>query len=251
MAVKYKFDAVKFQKRDLDICIPDSQKQVMRETPWGLMTYLNYKKKLEFSVSQYKEIDNYCKKKGIIWFASCWDLNSQRTMRQFKFKYNKVASAMITNLKLLNLIAKEKRTTLISTGMCNFSDIKKAVKIFKKNKCKFILMHCVSTYPCKDEDLNLSMISKLKQDFKCPVGYSGHENSVSPTLIAYFLGAEYLERHITLDRAMWGTDQAASLSEDGIKNLSDIVHKISSIIGKPIKKYFEEEKKMSQKMRYW
>ncbi len=251
LAVKYKFDAVKFQKRDLDICIPDSQKQVMRETPWGLMTYLNYKKKLEFSVSQYKEIDNYCKKKGIIWFASCWDLNSQRTMRQFKFKYNKVASAMITNLKLLNLIAKEKRTTLISTGMCNFSDIKKAVKIFKKNKCKFILMHCVSTYPCKDEDLNLSMISKLKQDFKCPVGYSGHENSVSPTLIAYFLGAEYLERHITLDRAMWGTDQAASLSEDGIKNLSDIVHKISSIIGKPIKKYFEEEKKMSQKMRYW
>ena len=251
LAVKYKFDAVKFQKRDLDVCIPNNQKEVMRETPWGLMTYLNYKKKLEFSISQYKEIDKYCKKKKILWFASCWDLNSQKIMRQFKFKYNKVASAMITNTKLLDLISKEKRTTLISTGMCNYKDIKNAVKIFKKNKCKFILMHCVSTYPCKDEDLNLSMINKLKNDFKCPVGYSGHENSVSPSLIAYLLGAEFIERHITLDRAMWGTDQSASLSESGIKNLSDIVNKIPKIIGKPIKKYFKEEKKMSQKMRYW
>ncbi len=251
LAVKYKFDAVKFQKRDLDVCIPEDQKKIMRKTPWGLMTYLDYKKKLEFSVSQYAEIDKYCKKKRIHWFASCWDLNSQRTMRKFKFKYNKVASAMITNIKLLDLISKERRTTLISTGMCNYSDIKKAVKIFKKNKCKFILMHCVSTYPCRDEDLNLSMINKLKKDFKCPVGYSGHENSVSPTLIAYFLGAEYLERHITLDRSMWGTDQSASLSESGIKNLSDIVNKISAIIGKPVKKYYKEEKKMSQKMRYW
>ena len=135
--------------------------------------------------------------------------------------------------------------------MCHYKDIKKAVKIFKKNKCKFILMHCVSTYPCRDEDLNLSMIDKLKKDFKCKVGYSGHENSVSPTIVAYLLGAEYIERHITLDRAMWGTDQAASLSEKGIKNLSDIVHKIPQILGKPIKKYFQEEKKMSQKMRYW
>ena len=219
----------------------------MRETPWGLMTYLNYKKKLEFSISQYKEIDKYCKKKKILWFASCWDLNSQKIMRQFKFKYNKVASAMITNSKLLDLISKEKRTTLISTGMCNYKDIKNAVKIFKKNKCKFILMHCVSTYPCKDEDLNLSMINKLKNDFKCPVGYSGHENSVSPSLIAYLLGAEFIERHITLDRAMWGTDQSASLSESGIKNLSDIVNKIPKIIGKPIKKYFKEEKKCLKK----
>ena len=251
LAVKYNFDAVKFQKRDLEVCIPEDQKNVMRDTPWGLMTYLEYKKKLEFSISQYKQIDKYCKKKGIYWFASCWDLNSQKIMRQFKFKYNKVASAMITNIKLLDLISKEKKITLISTGMCNYSDIKKAVKIFKKNKCKFILMHCVSTYPCRDEDLNLSMIKKLKKDFKCTVGYSGHENSVSPTLIAYFLGAEYLERHITLDRAMWGTDQAASLSEKGIKNLSDIVNKIPEIIGRPVKKYFDEEKRMSQKMRYW
>ena len=170
-------------------------------------------------------------------------------MRQFKFKYNKVASAMITNSKLLDLISKEQH--LFQQVCSNYKDIKNAVKIFKKNKCKFILMHCVSTYPCKDEDLNLSMINKLKNDFKCPVGYSGHENSVSPSLIAYLLGAEFIERHITLDRAMWGTDQSASLSESGIKNLSDIVNKIPKIIGKPIKKYFKEEKKNVSKMRYW
>jgi len=251
VAAKCKYDAVKFQKRDLDVCIPENQKSIMRETPWGVMTYLEYKKKIEFSIPQYKQIDKYCKKKNILWFASSWDLNSQKTMRRFKFKYNKVASAMITNTKLLELISKEKKTTLISTGMCNYSDIKKAVKIFKKNKCKFILMHCVSTYPCKEEDLNLSMIQKLKKDFKCTVGYSGHEKTVSPSLVAYMLGAEYLERHITLDRAMWGTDQAASLSENGIKNLSDIVNKIPEVIGKPVKKYFDEEKRMSQKMRYW
>ena len=251
LAVKYKFDAVKFQKRDLDVCIPLNQKSIMRETPWGMMTYLDYKKKLEFSISQYKKIDKYCKTKKILWFASSWDLNSQILMRRFKFKYNKVASAMITNIKLLDLISKERKKTLISTGMCNYNDIKKAVKIFKKNKCKFVLMHCVSTYPCKDEDLNLSMILKLKKDFKCPVGYSGHERSVSPTIMAFFLGAQYLERHITLDRSMWGTDQAASLSETGIQNLSDIITKIPNILGKPIKKYFEEEKRMSQKMRYW
>ena len=251
VAAKCKYDAVKFQKRDLDVCIPENQKSIMRETPWGIMTYLEYKKKIEFSIPQYKQIDKYCKKKNILWFASSWDLNSQKTMRRFKFKYNKVASAMITNTQLLELISKEKKTTLISTGMCNYSDIKKAVKIFKKNKCKFILMHCVSTYPCKEEDLNLSMIQKLKKDFKCTVGYSGHEKTVSPSLVAYMLGAEYLERHITLDRAMWGTDQAASLSENGIKNLSDIVNKIPEVIGKPVKKYFDEEKRMSQKMRYW
>jgi N-acetylneuraminate synthase len=172
-------------------------------------------------------------------------------MRRFKFKFNKVASAMITNIKLLELISKEKKPTLISTGMCDYSDIKKAVNIFKKNNCKFILMHCVSTYPCKDEDLNLSMIKKLKEDFKCDVGYSGHENSVSPTILAYCLGASYIERHITLDRAMWGTDQAASLSENGIKNLTDIIVKIPEIIGKPKKVYLAEEKLISKKMRYW
>jgi len=251
LAVKYKFDAVKFQKRDLEICIPEDQKKITKETPWGIMTYLDYKKKIEFSINDYKEIDNYCKKKKILWLASSWDVNSQKIMRNFNFKYNKVASAMITNVKLLEMMAKEKKTTLISTGMCNYNDIKNAVKIFKNNKCKFILMHCVSTYPCPDEDLNLNMILKLKKDFKCRVGYSGHENSVSPSILAYVLGAEFIERHITLDRAMWGTDQAASLSEEGIKNLTDIIYKIPKILGKSKKNYSKQEKKMSHKMRYW
>lgn len=172
-------------------------------------------------------------------------------MRRYKFRLNKIASAMVTNLDLLTLIAKERKPALISTGMCSYKDIRKAVNIFKKNKCKFILLHCVSTYPCNDKDLNLSMIEKLKKDFKCEVGYSGHERSVSPTITAYLLGASYIERHITLDRAMWGTDQAASLSEAGIKTLTEIIAKIPEIVGKPIKKFSYEEKKMAKKMRYW
>lgn len=251
LSVKYNFDAVKFQKRDLDICIPEIQKNISRDTPWGEMKYIDYKKKLEFSISQYDEINRYCKKKKIQWFASSWDLNSQKLMRRYKFKYNKVASAMITNIDLLKLIASEKKPTLISTGMCAYKDIKKAVDIFRKNKCKFILMHCVSTYPCKNEDLNLSMIGKLKKDFNCDVGYSGHESTVSPTIVAYLLGAKYIERHITLDRSMWGTDQAASLSEEGIKHLTDVISKIPNIYGKPTKKYLDEEKLMAKKMRYW
>ena len=158
---------------------------------------------------------------------------------------------MITNLNLLNLISKEKKITLISTGMCNYDDIRKAVKIFKKNKCPFVLMHCVSTYPCPEEELNLNMIIKLRKDFNCEVGYSGHENSVSPSILAYILGASYIERHITLDRAMWGTDHAASLSEEGIKNLTDVIIKIPKIIGKPKKFFSNVEKSMAKKMRYW
>ena len=251
LAVKYRFDAVKFQKRDLEICIPEKQKNIIRDTPWGAMSYLDYKKKIEFSLADYKKIELYCKKKKISWFASSWDLNSQKLMKKFKCKYNKVASAMITNLNLLNLISKEKKITLISTGMCNYDDIRKAVKIFKKNKCPFVLMHCVSTYPCPEEELNLNMIIKLRKDFNCEVGYSGHENSVSPSILAYILGASYIERHITLDRAMWGTDHAASLSEEGIKNLTDVIIKIPKIIGKPKKFFSNVEKSMAKKMRYW
>ena len=251
IAKENNFDAVKFQKRDLEICIPENERSKIRDTIWGELTYMEYKKKIEFQKKEFNELVKFCKKIKIDIFCSAFDVNSLKFLKRYQFKFNKVPSAMITNTKFLIEVAKQQRNTFISTGMCTIKDIEKAVKIFKKYKCKFILMHCVSTYPCRDEDLNLSMIKKLKKDFKCTVGYSGHENSVSPTLIAYFLGAEYLERHITLDRAMWGTDQAASLSEKGIKNLSDIVNKIPEIIGRPVKKYFDEEKRMSQKMRYW
>lgn len=251
LAKKYKFDFVKFQKRDLNICIPNDQKNILRQTPWGLITYYAYKKKIEFNLDDYREIDNYCKKKDIKWFASSWDKNSQVLMRKFNFNFNKVASAMITNTEFLELVASEKKTTLISTGMCNLSDIKKAVGIFKKKNCAFILMHCVSTYPCPENNLNLLMIQKLIRIFKCKVGYSGHESTVSPTILAWHLGASVIERHITLDRAMWGTDQSASLAEEGIKNLTSIIYKTPSMLGDGIKKFSRIEKNIAKKFRYW
>ena len=149
--------------------------------------------------------------------ASAWDVPSQNFLKKYKLKYNKVASAMLTNIDLIKKIADEKKLTFISTGMSTLKDISKAIKIFKNRKCKFVLMHCVSTYPCPIENLNLNLILTLKKKYKCEVGYSGHESSVSPSIIAYMLGARYIERHITLDRSMWGTDQAASLSENGMK----------------------------------
>jgi len=251
LAKKYQFDAVKFQKRDLDICIPDEQKNIMRETPWGNISYLDYKKKIELNVSQYKELNNFSKKIGIDMFVSCWDNNSLKEMKKLKFKYNKIASAMITNINLLEEVAKERKKTFISTGMCTMRDIKRAVKVFKKNKCKFVLMHSVSIYPCEEKVLNLNLIKTLKDKFKCEVGYSGHESTVSPSITAYFLGADYIERHITLDRASWGTDQAASLEESGIENLTSLLKKIPLTLGDGKKRFLGEEKKVGKKMRYW
>jgi len=251
LAKKYDFDAVKFQKRDLDICIPDKQKNIMRETPWGLISYLDYKKKIELKLGQYKKLKEYTDEIGIEMFTSCWDINSLKQVRKLKFKYNKIASAMITNIDFLKEVAKEKKRTFISTGMCNMKDIETAVNIFKSYKCEFILMHSVSVYPCEENMLNLNLIRTLKKKFKCDVGYSGHESSVSPTITAYFLGADYIERHITLDRASWGTDQAASLAEAGIDNLTSLLRKIPTTMGDGKKKFLNEEKIVGKKMRYW
>jgi len=245
------FDAVKFQKRNPDISTPESQKLKIRNTPWGDITYLAYKKKIEFGLKEYREIDKYCKKLKIIWFASAWDIESLNYLKKFKLKYNKVASAMLTNLDLVKAIAKEKKLTFISTGMSSMKDIQKSINIFKKNKCKFVLMHCVSQYPCPEEKLNLKMILTLKEKFKCDVGYSGHEKTVSPSIFAYFLGANYIERHITLDRSMWGTDQAASLSSDGMINLAKILKKSSITLGNGKKNISKEEKEMLKKFKYW
>ena len=251
LAKKYEFDSVKFQKRDSDICVPEHQKNKMRTTPWGDMTYLEYKKKIEFGVKEYEEIDRYCKKIKIDWFCSSWDNKSVAFMKRFNTKYNKVASAMLTNLALIELIAKEKKLTFISTGMSKMNDINKAINIFKKNKCDFVLMHCVSTYPCHEKDLNLNLIITLKQKFKCKIGYSGHENSVSPSIAAWFLGADYIERHITLDRTMYGTDQAASLSEQGLRELTSLLIKFPSMLGDGKKIITEDEKKLIPKFKYW
>ena len=251
MAKKYNFDSVKFQKRDPDISTPEDQKLKMRDTPWGYISYLDYKKKIDFDLKEFKEIDEYCKKIGIMWFASSWDINSQNFLKRFKCKFNKIASSMVTNHKLLEVIAKEKKHTFISTGMSDLKDIEATIKIFKKFKCKFTLLHCVSTYPCKEEDLNLNMIPVLKKKYKCPIGYSGHEPSVSPSIIAAVLGAEVIERHITLDRSMWGTDQSASLAPEGLKNLNNILSKIPQILGDGKKKFLSDEKLMLKKFKYW
>ena len=251
LAVSSGFDSVKFQKRNPDVSTPEMQKTKLRQTPWGEMTYLQYKKKIEFGHKEFNEIDKYCKKKNILWFASAWDIDSQKFLRKFKLKYNKVASAMLTNKKLLHEIAKEKKLTFISTGMSKISEIQECLNIFKKYKCKFVLMHCVSTYPAPLNDLNLNTIVTLKKRFKCEVGYSGHEANVSPSLIAYVLGANYIERHITLDRSMWGTDQAASLSESGMKYLTSMIKKIPEVLGDGKKRITNEEKVMKKKFKYW
>jgi len=251
LAKKYNFDAVKFQKRVPKNSVPEKQKNVIRNTPWGQMTYLQYKEKIEFSHADFKKIDAYCRKSKIVWFASPWDIESAKFLKKFNLRFNKIASSMITHKKLLREVAKQKKITFISTGMSTMKNIKDAVKIFKSEKCKFILMHCVSTYPCEEKNLNLNMIKTLKDKFKCDVGYSGHEPTVSPSIGAWFLGADYIERHITLDRTIWGTDQAASLSEPGIRELSEVLRKANDMLGDGKKKILKEEKKLISKFRYW
>ena len=251
LAKESNFDAVKLQKRDLDVCIPDSHKNKIRETPWGEMTYLNYKRKIEFNEKQFKEIKKFCKKINIDLFCSAFDIESLKFLRKFNFKYNKVPSALITNLEFLKAVAKQKKKTFISTGMCTMRDITKAVTIFKKYSCSFILMHCVSEYPCPEEKLNLNMIKTLKKKFKCEVGYSGHEPSLSPTLFAWSLGAEYIERHITNDRTNWGTDQSASLEGPGMGSLVTILKKAKNFYGNGVKKITLKEKEMLKKFKYW
>ena len=251
LAKKYNFDAVKFQKRNPNISVPVNQKDVMRESPWGYISYLEYKKKIEFGKKEYDIIDNYCKKKNISWFASPWDIDSVNFLKQFKCKFNKIASAMLTNISLLEEVAKEKKHTFISVGMSKEKDIVSAIKIFNKFKCKFTLMYTVSSYPADEEDLNLLSIIYLKKKYKCEVGYSGHERTVSPSIMAYFLGASVIERHITLDRTMWGTDQAASLSEDGIKNFTEVLNKAPVVMGKEKFSKKKSEMNLLKKFKYW
>lgn len=244
-------DAVKFQKRTPDICVPEYQKGRMVETPWGILTYLEYKYKLEFEKEQYDIINDYCKQQEIDWFASSWDVPSQHFLRQYNLKYNKVASAMLTNIPLLKAIAEERKPTFIATGMSTFDDIDKAVDIFKKHKCPFMLMHCQATYPAKEEDLNLSCILTLKERYGCDVGYSGHEVSPMPSIVAAALGAAAIERHITLDRTMYGSDQAASLEARGLEILISTTKNLPKILGDGIKRLTPEEAANAAKLRYF
>ena len=241
-------DAVKFQKRTLNKVYTEEQLLSHRDSPWGNTTY-DQKKGLEFGLKEYKIIDSYCKKKKITWFASAWDLESQKFLNNFRLKFNKIASAMIVDKKFLDFVAKQKKHTFISTGMSNMKNISDAVKIFKKRKCSFELMHCVSTYPMKDDTANLNMINVLKKKFKCNVGYSGHENGLVISIAASAFGLSSLERHITLDRTMYGSDQSASIEPNGLTSLISAVRKIEKALGNGKKVFLPEEKIISKKLR--
>jgi N-acetylneuraminate synthase len=248
VAVDAGFDAVKFQKRDIDQVYTQEFLASPRESVWGT-TQRAQKDGLEFDENAYKEIDRYCKEKGIEWFASAWDLNSQEFLRQFNCNYNKVASAMIVHEDLLKKIAEEGRHTFISTGMSSYEDIDKAVEIFKAANCPFELMHTVSTYPMKDEDANLNMINTLRDKYQCNVGYSGHEVGLAVSYAAVALGISSLERHITLDRAMYGSDQSASVEPAGVRQLIGAVRKIEQAMGDGVKRVIEAEIPIAKKLR--
>ena len=250
IAVDCDCDAVKFQKRDINSVYSKEVLDSPRESPWG-NTQRDQKNGLEFSLDDYVVISNYCKEKKIDWFASSWDLKSQKDMRIFDFKFNKVASAMATNEDFLKLVASEKRPTFLSTGMTSLPEIDKAVKIFEDYSCELMLFHTVSTYPAEESDLNLNCIDTLRKKYGLPIGYSGHEASVSPSLIAASLGASVIERHITLDRAMYGSDQAASLQYDGLKQLTTVIRKLPDILGNGEKIILKKELEVAKKLRYW
>ena len=248
LAVLTGCDAVKFQKREIEEVYSKEFLDGYRESPWG-KSQRDQKKGLEFNKKDYQEIDSYCKEKNINWFASAWDLKSQLFLRQFNCKYNKIASAMLVNLDLLKMVSEEKKHTFISTGLSSMGDIEKAVKIFRENNCPFELMHCVSTYPMKSSDANLKTIITLKEKFKCKVGYSGHETGLTVSLAAAALGATSIERHITLDRAMYGSDQAASLSPPGLKKLLPEIRRVEEALGDGVKRILKEEIPIAKKLR--
>ncbi len=249
VAVESGCDAVKFQKRDPELCVPMEQRNVMRDTPWGYITYMDYRYKVEFTQEQYEEIDNYCKKKNIMWTASCWDVNSVKFISEFKVPFHKIASASITNSDILELLAKDNTPVICSTGMSTMEEIDSAVNIFINHDIEFALLHCTSTYPCPLSDINLKMIKTLEDRFDVPIGYSGHEAGLVPTWAAVALGAKIIERHITLDRSMWGSDQAASVEPGGLKRLVEGIRDIENAFGDGIKVVYAEEKKIKQKLR--
>ena len=241
-------DAVKFQKRTLELVYTKEMLDGPRESQWGT-TQREQKEGLEFGLEEYKEIDSYCNEKGIAWFASAWDLESQKFLQQFDLKYNKIASAMAVYEPLLQLVASEGRHTFISTGMCTLDDIDKAVKIFQDAKCSFELMHCISTYPMEDKNANLKVINTLRDRYNCDVGYSGHEAGLAVSYGATALGITSLERHITMNRAMYGSDQSASIEPTGFKMLVGSVRKIEKAMGDGIKSILEAEIPIAKNLR--
>ena len=249
VAVETGCDAVKFQKKDVENIYSKEFLDAYLESPWGT-TQRSMRLNREFSLERFKEIDDYCRTKKIEWYVSCWDTKSQIEMRQFNTKYNKVASAMLTHEKLLHLIAEERKHTLISTGMSTIDDVEKAVNIFKKHDCPFELMHTNSSYPSTLDEANLYVISELQKKFKCEVGYSGHEKSAYLVCVcAVMLGATSIERHVTIDRTLYGHDQAASLEPLGLRRLVRDIRTVDKILGDGKKRIWDSELETVKKLR--
>lgn len=247
MAVRTGVDAVKFQKRTPELCVPPDQQKHMRETPWGYITYLEYRYKVEFGLNEYREIDRYCKQKNIPWFASVWDEPSVDFLQQFNPICYKIPSASLTDKKLLLHARKTGMPVILSTGMSTMQQIKTAVKVLGEEN--LLITHATSTYPCDPEELNLKMIRTLEAMFTCPIGYSGHEVGLIPTVVAVSMGACLVERHITLDRAMWGSDQAASVEPGGMERLVKYIRVTEQALGDGIKRVYDSEVPSLRKLR--
>ena len=247
VAVETGCDAVKFQKRTPEICVPEEQKSIPRETPWGSMTYFEYKKRIEFEQPEFEQIDAYAKKIGIDWFASPWDVPSVDFLEGFDVPCQKIASACLTDSELLTAVNKTKTTTILSTGMSSIEEIDKAVSLL--NNVPLAIAQATSTYPAEASELNLRAIQTFAEKYKVPVGYSGHERGLQVTIAAVALGATFIERHITLDRSMWGTDHSASLEPEGLKKLIRDIRIVELALGDGKKKVYDSEIPIRAKLR--
>jgi N-acetylneuraminate synthase len=248
VAVLAKCDAVKFQKRTPEICVPMDQRNKERETPWGTMTYMAYRERVEFSADDYAEIDRYCKEKGIHWFASPWDIPSVDFLEAFDPVCYKIPSACVTDLELIKAAAQTGRPVILSTGMSTMEQIHAAVD--QTDVDNLIITHCTSAYPCRHGEVNLRMMATLRKEFpRSPIGYSGHEIGVQVSVAAAALGATVIERHITVDRAMWGSDQAASLEPPGLMRLVRDIRVVEEAMGDGVKKIYDSEKPLIARLR--
>ena len=240
-------DAVKFQKRTPELCVPPEQQDIMRETPWGYISYLDYRHKTEFGENEYQQIDLYCKERNVIWFASAWDEPSVDFISAFDPACIKIPSAALTDHELLLSARKKEMPLILSTGMSNMDEIRAAIAVAGVDD--LLLVHATSTYPCDPEELNLKMITTLRDEFACPIGYSGHEVGLIPTVAAVTLGACAVERHIALDRADWGSDQAASVEPGGFSRLVKYIRVTEAALGDGVKQVYESERSSLAKLR--
>lgn len=242
-------NAVKFQKRNPDVCVPDHQKDVPRDTPWGTMSYIDYKHRMEFGKEEYDEIDEYCKDKGIEWSASPWDMDSLEFLLEYDIPFLKIPSAMITNEELMRASARSGKEVIFSTGMSTLEETDQAVQWMREEKADFSILHCNSTYPAPLEDLNLKCIETLRERYDCEVGYSGHEFRLGTTVASVYLGATIIERHITLDRTMWGSDHLASVEPQGLIKLVKGIRELEIALGDGHKRVTDGELPVRKKLR--